>query len=117
MLTPHLNIPVFKKKISAFHFFGLIGFAACNVLGIILCYYLNLHIGTGLLLSLTGAATFFLLAILAKLITGEEVIVYYHHEIAILVSCMIVLKLLHEPILNYLDITILVLLPSLPLAG
>jgi len=107
MLIPHLHIRVFNKKISAFHFFGIIGYIASNLLGVILCYYSHLHIGTGLLLSLTGALTFFLLAILAKIITGEEVIVYYHHEIAILVTCVIVLKLLHAPILSYLDITIL----------
>ena len=58
-------------------------------------------------MTLTGAFTFFLLAIIAKIITGEEVIVYYHHEIAILIMCSIVLKLLHAPLLNYLDITIL----------
>ncbi|MBD0287506.1 MAG: prolipoprotein diacylglyceryl transferase, partial [Flavisolibacter sp.] len=58
-------------------------------------------------MSLTGAATFFLLAILAKIITGEEVIVYYHHEIAILIMCAVVLHALHQPVLPYLDITIL----------
>src|SRR4249920_1179131 len=107
MLAPQLKISVFKKKVSAFHYFGVIGFMAGCLLGGILCYVLNLSVGIILLMSLTGAAIFFLLAILAKLITGEEVIVYYHHEIAIIVTCSFVLKLIHAPILNYLDITIL----------
>lgn len=58
-------------------------------------------------MSLVGAATFFLLAIVAKIITGEETIVYYHHEIAILIFCSITLKLLHYPVLPYIDITLL----------
>ena len=58
-------------------------------------------------MSLIGAATFFTLAFLAKILAGKETIVYYHHEIAILILCSIVLKLLHLPVLNYLDITII----------
>jgi len=77
------------------------------MLGLVLCDFLNLHAWIIGLMTLTGALTFVLLAILAKIITGEEVIVYYHHEIAILIMCSIVLKLLHAPLLNYLDVTIL----------
>ena len=107
MLHPRLHIHVFKRAISSFHFFGIIGFIVGCVLGITLCNFLNLHTWIIVLMTLTGAFTFFLLAIIAKIITGEEVIVYYHHEIAILIMCSIVLKLLHAPLLNYLDITIL----------
>ncbi|MEO8108807.1 MAG: prolipoprotein diacylglyceryl transferase family protein [Ginsengibacter sp.] len=58
-------------------------------------------------MSLLGAATFFALAMLAKLLIGGETIVYYHHEIAILAICSIVLRLLHMQVLPYLDITII----------
>ena len=106
-MTPHLHIKLFKRHISSFHFFGVLGFLLGTFLGIYLCYILNLRISIILLMTLTGAATFFILAVLAKMITGKETIVYYHHEIAILIFCSIVLKLLRLPVLNYLDIIIL----------
>lgn len=107
MLTPHLHIKLFNRKISSFHFFGIAGFIAGTLLGVLLCYFLGLDIGIILLMSATGAATFFLLALLSKLITGGETIVYYHHEIAILVACSVVLNALGYPVLPYLDITLL----------
>ena len=107
MISPKLNIRFFHINIHSFHFFGVLGFLLGTFLGIYLCHILNLRIGIILLMTLTGAITFFILAVLAKVIFREERIVYYHHEIAILIICSIVLKLLHLPVLNYLDITIL----------
>ena len=42
-----------------------------------------------------------------KIIIGEERLIYYHHEIAIVLAVTMVLWLLDQPILPYLDITIL----------
>jgi prolipoprotein diacylglyceryltransferase len=106
-MKPHNTIILLGKSIRAFHFFGVLGFIIGTILGAVLCYFLKLSIATILLMSLTAAITFFILAILAKIITGEETIVYYHHEIAILITCSIVLKILNFPVLVYLDITIL----------
>jgi hypothetical protein len=83
------------------------GFIAGVLLGITLCNVLDLRTGVILLMGLTGAFVFFVLAIGAKVITGEETIVYYHHEIGIMVTCSIVLRTLHLPVLTYLDITLL----------
>lgn len=107
MLSPGLHIKMFNKKIRSFHFFGVIGFILGMALGISLCYFLHLKIGVILLMALTGAAAFFLLAFVAKIITGEETIVYYHHEIAILILCSIALKLMNYPQLPYIDVTLL----------
>lgn len=107
MLSPQLTIGFLKRKIYAFHFFGVLGYLAGSSLGMCLGYFLWLSISIILLMSLLGAATFFALAILAKIFTGGETIVYYHHEIAILIMCSVVLKLLHLPVLQYLDITII----------
>ena len=107
MLSPPLHIKLFNRKIQSFHFFGITGYILGTSLGVILAIHLNLDPKIVLLMAGIGAATFFLLAVLAKTITGEETIVYYHHEIAILVICFLALKLLHLPVLNYLDITIL----------
>lgn len=107
MPIPRLYIFVFNKKISSFHFFGVIGFMAGMMLGIFLCYYLHLQISIIFLLSLVGAATFFILAFGAKIITDKETIVYYHHEIAILIFCSLTLALIHQAVLPYIDITLL----------
>jgi len=102
-----LTIKLFGIRIRSFHFFGILGYILGTVLGIFLCNILNLQPGIILLMTLIGAATFFALAFLAKWITGDEQIVYYHHEIAILIFCSITLKILNLPVLNYMDITIL----------
>ncbi|MCX6250192.1 MAG: prolipoprotein diacylglyceryl transferase [Bacteroidetes bacterium] len=107
MPSPKVKIRFFNKKIHSFHFFGVLGYILGSLLGIYLCYLLKLQINIILSMSLMGAATFFALAFLAKIIAGKETIVYYHHEIAILIICAIVLTLFHMPVLNYLDITIL----------
>lgn len=106
-MLPKLNIKLFNYSIRSFHFFGVVGFFTGTLFGIFLCYLLNLSTWIILLMSLIGACTFFLLAILAKIITAKEIIVYYHHEIAILTICSVVLYLMHLPVLQYLDITII----------
>lgn len=107
MLRPHLHVPLFGKKIHSFHFFGVLGFVLGSILGAVVCYYTGLQVPVILLMSLTGAATFFLLAFGAKTIAGKEVIVYYHHEIAILIFCSLILNTGGWPILPYLDVTLL----------
>lgn len=107
MFTPHLHQTIFNKKISSFLFFGIIGFIAGTSLGIFLCISLNLSLWILGLLAAIGAFTFFALVFLVKIITGEENIVYYHHEIGILAACAFILKTFGLPDLVFLDITIL----------
>jgi hypothetical protein len=56
---------------------------------------------------LAAVSAFFGLAMLTKLLIGQERLIYYHHEIAVLVVAGALLWLLHQPILPYLDVTIL----------
>src|SRR6266487_4250726 len=107
MLFPRLNLRFFSITINSFYFFGLLGYFTSITLGIFLCYFLKLGISVVLLMSLVGAVTFFALAFVTKILTGEESIVYYHHEIAILIFCSLTLKLLHYSVLPYIDITLL----------
>jgi len=107
MFPPRLNVHLFNKSINSFHFFGVIGFALGLILGLLLSAQLQLKASIVLLLGAIGAATFFGMAFLAKKITGGETIVYYHHEVTIILLCFVVLILLKEPVLPYLDITIL----------
>ena len=58
-------------------------------------------------LAVTAVIVFFGLVMATKIITGEERIIYYHHEIAVIVVAALFLWLTHQPILPYLDITIL----------
>jgi hypothetical protein len=106
-LQKKISISFFRIKINSFHLFGISGYLLGTLLGVWLCYFLGLDVKIILLMTIVGAATFFFLAFAAKMITGRETIVYYHHEIAILILCSIVLKLLGVPVLVYLDITIL----------
>jgi hypothetical protein len=51
--------------------------------------------------------TFLGLSMITKIITGEEQLIYYHQEIAIMIMAAIFLKIINQPVLSYLDITIL----------
>jgi prolipoprotein diacylglyceryltransferase len=59
--------------------------------------------------AITGAAmaTSWALARVTKIVAGEEVLVHYHHEIALLSMTALLLRLLRQPVLAYLDVTIL----------
>jgi len=52
-------------------------------------------------------ATFLLVVMITKILTGAERIIYYHHEIAVMLVASLLLWVTHQPLLPYLDITIL----------
>jgi Prolipoprotein diacylglyceryl transferase len=56
---------------------------------------------------LAAVSAFFGLAMFTKLLTGQERLIYYHHEIAVMVAAGALLWLLHQPMLPYLDVTLL----------
>ncbi|MFP5261554.1 MAG: prolipoprotein diacylglyceryl transferase [Blastocatellia bacterium] len=56
---------------------------------------------------LAAMVTFLALVMATKIITGEENIIYYHHEIAVMMVAVLLLWLLKQPVLAYLDFTIL----------
>jgi hypothetical protein len=60
-----------------------------------------------LLLILLSMATFLGVAMLTKLITGEERLIFYHQELAVIGVVTAFLWLIHQPILPYLDVTVL----------
>lgn len=80
-------------------------------LAIIQSALLTAHVGLSLwvLVALTVAAigTFLALAMITKIIFGEERLIYYHHEIAILLVAACVAWLLGQPVLPFLDIALL----------
>jgi hypothetical protein len=58
-------------------------------------------------IAMAAMATFLVLAFATKIITGEEQLIYYHQEIAIMLVSALVARLLHRPVLPYVDVTIL----------
>jgi hypothetical protein len=58
-------------------------------------------------ISLTAISTFLFLVLATKVVTGEEQLIYYHHEVAVVAVAAVLLRLLHRPLLPYLDIAIL----------
>ena len=107
MIKPGLHTTLFGRRFPRFVFLGALGFIVGMLTGIVLCYPLHLQAWVVLVMSATGAACFFMLAFLAKAITGHETIVYYHHEITIVLMCVLVLHLLRLPVLHYLDLAII----------
>ncbi len=92
---------------SAFHVCGYLGLA----LGILLTMSLVAAMGrpVWVMAAIIAASvlTFFGLALLTKLLTGEERLVFYHHAIAVLVVAVVLLRILRQPALPYLDATFL----------
>jgi hypothetical protein len=92
---------------ASFQVLGLTGL----FVAIILTHSLTLATGRAfwVMTAITTAAavTFLALATAAKVVIGEERLVYYHHEIAVLLVTTGLLSLLDRPILPYLDLTVL----------
>lgn len=100
------NFIIRGLKISPFHLFGALGFLAGTALGIFLTLHQNLPVWVIVLLSLLGAAQLLAQTWIQKVFTGEENIVYYRHEIAILALSALILWAIGQPVAQYLDITL-----------
>jgi len=61
------------------------------------------------LLGITGVVilTFCSLMMVTKILAGDEIIVYYRHEISVAAMTALFLRLIGQPVLPYLDITVL----------
>lgn len=101
------DIRVLDKPLSAYQVCGYTGLILAILQGMILAAYGDLSLPV--LIGLAGVAvlTFLGLVMSTKIITGEEQIIYYHHEIAIMIFAAIFLWIINQPLLPYLDITIL----------
>lgn len=92
---------------SAFQVCGCAGIALAIALALTLTTQLGLSmlVMTGIILS--ALFTFFAVILVTKIITGDEMIIYYHHEIAVMAVAAVLLWALGQPVLPYLDVTIL----------
>jgi len=101
------QIHILERSASSYQVCGYTGLILGTLLGMILAAYKGLSLWTLIGLTGTSMLTFLTLVMITKIITGEEQIIYYHHEIAIMIMAAIFLWVLNQPVLPYLDITIL----------
>jgi hypothetical protein len=101
------QISIFKDNLSSYKFCGYIGLTMAVILTMTLVPLGGLSHWVIVGIALTGVFTFLALAMATKIITGEEQLIYYHHEIAIMIMTAIFLKIINQPLLPYLDVTIL----------
>jgi prolipoprotein diacylglyceryltransferase len=101
------TVRVGGKDLAAFQLCGCVGLELAVLLA------MSLVLSRGLSPWPMGAiigvaiATFYALAFATKIITGKEELIYYHHEIGVLTSAALTAWLLRQPVLAYLDATIL----------
>lgn len=101
------DVLVFRRPCSAFQVCGYAGLTLAVLLAMILV--IRAGLSAWVMVGIVGAAvlTFLGLVMLTKIITGEETITCYRHQIAVVLVTAGFLRLLHQPILPYLDVTVL----------
>ena len=101
------DISILRRTWPSFQVCGYIGLVLAILLAMTLVIYQHLSPLIMLGIILAAVLTFFAQAIITKIILGEEDLVYYRHEIAVMSVAAFLLWLLHQPILPYLDATLL----------
>ncbi len=107
IFLPREKINLFNFRVSSFHFFGVLGFSAGTGLGITLAVYLQLPLWVLCFMSVLGAVELLFHTWVQKLVTGEENLVYYRHEIGILALCALTLWVIGQPVVSFLEISLL----------
>jgi hypothetical protein len=91
----------------AFHFCGVTGLLLAFVQSAVLVLRLGLSPLVLVGVTAIAVATFFVVIGVTKVITGEEVIIYYHHELAVLAATGSFVWSIGQPVFPYLSITLL----------
>jgi prolipoprotein diacylglyceryltransferase len=86
---------------------GCTGLALALMLAMTLTRHAGLSYWVMAGVAVAAVATFFGLVMATKVVAGEERIIYYHHEIGVMVVTALLLSAMGKPLLPYLDITIL----------
>jgi hypothetical protein len=107
-------LPVFRPtvgvlgwRISAYHLCGVVGWIAGISLALVLTAGQSLPLWMTGLLAVESIATFLALVLAVKVVSGEENIVYYDHEIAVVSVSALTVWCLGAPVLPYLDAVML----------
>ena len=105
LAKPHIVIGL--RRWPLFRVCGIVGLGLAVITAQVLSTHMGLRIEV--LAAIIGVAisAFFIVVTATKLITGEERIIYFHHEIGVITIVALLLRVLRQPLLPYLDITIL----------
>jgi len=103
--APPLRIGLGRRRVNAYRFMGVIGYVAAVVVGGALAAIEHRSIAVLGILAAIDALLFLLVAVLTQRLMNEEYIVYFHHEIAIIVTSIGILRVMRAPLLPYLDVT------------
>jgi len=101
------QLAVFKRRHSSYTICGCAGIGLAVLLNAGLSVRLDLSFWVVAVLTVNALLTLYTLAMTIRIIAGEETLTYYHHEIAIIITSGLVLWLIDQPVLLYLDNTIL----------
>jgi hypothetical protein len=102
-----VEVALAGRRQPTFRVCALAGFALAVVVGSALTVASGLSLAVTGILAVVCAGTFVVHTLARKVVTGEERLVYYHHEIACVATSALALSLLDKPMLAYLDITII----------
>jgi prolipoprotein diacylglyceryltransferase len=94
-------------SLPAFQALGYLGLAAAILLAMTLVRHAGLSYQVMSATIAAAIAAFLALVMATKIVTGEERITYYHHQIAVLLTVALLLRPIHRPLLPYLDIAAL----------
>lgn len=86
---------------------GVAGFLSALTLSLFLVLHTQLSPWTMLICAATAVAGLLGTALTIKVLTGEDGFVFYRDAVTAIFLVALVLRLLHQPVLRYLDVTIL----------
>jgi prolipoprotein diacylglyceryltransferase len=101
------------RRPSPFQTCAGIGLTCGLTLAVVLTIHRGLSVHVTVVLACAGLLAFLAMTMITKLIVGEEILVYYHDEIAVLAAAAAVLYVAGLQVLPYLDISVLAVGTSL----
>ena len=104
---PRTQLRLLGRPLPAYQVCGYTGFLFAFIQSLILVKDLGLSLWVVVGMSGVTILTFCGLVMATKILTGEEQIIYYHHEIAVMTMIAVFLQSTHRPLLPYLDVGIL----------
>lgn len=106
---PRPRLLLFGRRRSSYRVCGVAGLGVATALATVLAAHSGLsHAANGALL-VTAIGVFLALALATKAIVGQEALIYYHHEVAILAASAAVLAAFGWPVRAHLDVMALAL--------
>ena len=101
------TVQLLGRRRSSFQVYGIAGFVAAMLIAPALGAITGRSTGPLLLCAAVAVGTFLLLAWITFVVTGRERLVWYHHQIAVIIGSTVVLWATHRPIMGHLDLVVI----------